>query len=186
MLSAVAHRDVEKSVGAELKLATLVIRKRLVDGEQHALGGGIDDIAFRIDMKLGDDRLHLFVRRIGGEVDVEIAVGRKLRMKRDAQQPFLAAEVDLLADVEIWLGRNLAVANDLDPARLLDDELAISAIACKINRRIRVRRYTSPDEPSAESVQRQINRSRSKQPDRQKPSCDSLVGKHRVQIVPKS
>ena len=83
---AVAHRHVEHAVGTELQIAAVVVRVRLVDVQQHALGVDVER-AVGGDRVLGDDRVAVVVgvvepgqRAVGGEGDPEqaaLAVGAR-------------------------------------------------------------------------------------------------------------
>jgi hypothetical protein len=110
LAAAVAHADVEHPVGAELELPAVVDVERLVDGEYHALGGEVDALRPRVGAELRDERLQ--VRRFGGVVDIEVAVVGELRVEGDAEQAALEVDDDLLREVEVRRGEDLAV--DLD------------------------------------------------------------------------
>src|SRR5215213_3336512 len=49
-------------------------------------------------------------------------------MEGDAEQPALAATTDQIAQVQEWLGQDLAILGNADAPRLLDDEEAATAI----------------------------------------------------------
>src|SRR5262249_57430917 len=86
----VAETDVEKTVLAECQAAAVVIRKRLVDGEQNVLGAGIGEV--RICGRCresGDHRLQL-ASDIARVVHEKAAVLSRNLMKRQPHQARLA------------------------------------------------------------------------------------------------
>ena len=127
--AAVAHADVEVAVGAEAQRAAVVIRERLRDRQDDSLRTSAS-ARFAI---AGADAIRRDHRRaVAGArvVDVEPAVGRVLRMKREAQQAALAAGDDQPPRCRgtAWRATH-AVAQDADGSALLDDEEAAAAVA---------------------------------------------------------
>ena len=102
-----------------------MVRRRLVD-EQNRLGAGRVG-AVRISARhlvARDDRVAIAI----GVVHENVAIGRVVGVKGDAEQPALPATADEVGDVQEWLGYDLTTVDDADPSRLLDDEKAAAAI----------------------------------------------------------
>ena len=98
---AVTHRDVQHAVGAKCQVAAVVVRVRLVDLQEHALGVSTIERPVGGDQVLGDDR----VAAVVGVVEP----GQRRRPKRDAEQAALAAarpvgEVGDLGDLRVAAG----------------------------------------------------------------------------------
>ena len=94
--AAVAEAEVEQAVRAERELAAVVVLVGLVDGQQlaHSLGAALGRPVF------GDARVAVQVR----VVDVEPRVVREPGVKREREQPLLAAGGHLGRDVQQRLG----------------------------------------------------------------------------------
>ena len=122
---AVAHGDVEESVGAELDHAAVVVGERLRDHEEHGLDAVGDARVGRRDAVLGDDGGTVGLPRV---VDEESAIARELGMEGEAEQPALPAEEHLGGDVEEDDGGAGPGREHPDDARLLDDEQPMAAV----------------------------------------------------------
>ena len=109
----VAHAGVELAVGPEHQVATVVVRVRLRDPDQLARRGLVDDVRIGLRHLVLDD-----VRRpvLGRVVDVELAVVREARMKREAEQALLVAGRQPV-DREERPRRHLAVLDHADRRR---------------------------------------------------------------------
>ena len=113
----VAGADVEHAVGAELELAAVVVALGIIDLHQLALPRA-DARRALLGAQLPDRLVALLV----GEVDVELAVARELRVERDREQTALAAGLDEALEVRVRPRRDLAVRHRADRPRLLDHE----------------------------------------------------------------
>src|SRR5687768_14958403 len=72
----------------------------------------------------GDDGIAIAI----GVIDEKVAIIRVVGMEDDAQQPAFPATADEAGDVQEWLGHDLAIVDDADLSRLLDDEEAAAAV----------------------------------------------------------
>ena len=118
---AVPDGGVEIAVGAELEHAAVVVLPRLDDGEQHPLGVHVGEVRVGgMSAEFGDVDVTVAGRRVveGVEEPARRVVGRE----GDRQEPGLARDLDLLAQVEERRGEDLAVADDPHGSGLLDDE----------------------------------------------------------------
>src|SRR6266480_1789593 len=125
--AAVADADVEIAVRAKDDVAAVVIAERVRYGEQLAfrrrirhIGTGCAAQVFR-----QDDR----AVGLAGVINVELAVGPELRMKRKAEKPALAARQHLRRDIEERSREHGAVLDDLDRPALLGHEEATATVA---------------------------------------------------------
>ena len=121
-ISAVAHADVKHAIGAEGNLASLVIGKRLIDGENDPLRGNVNDRRFGIGLVFGDECLQIW--RVCRVVGVEQAILGKVGVKSDGEQAVFVFDVNFFGEVEEWLAGELAVLEEADAADLLDNQLA--------------------------------------------------------------
>lgn len=118
----VAGGDVEIAIGAELKLAPIVIAEhRVLDPQHRSAGRRID--ALIGGAKLVDDQIS--VLGLGVE-DVEQAGLRVVGRKRRGQQPRLTARTNQRLDVEVGRGRTRGASLDL--AGGLDDEDRVGVV----------------------------------------------------------
>ena len=143
---AVAEGDVEHPVPAKGDRAAVMVRKRLLDLEEDPLAPRVDDVAVERHRERRHDGVPVEV----GVVDEDAAVGRVVRVERQAQEAALAAGADTVRDVEEGRLVAHAVADGLDPADLLDDEQPLAAVVGgrDIDREIEpVRDQVEPDRP---------------------------------------
>jgi hypothetical protein len=137
--AAVAHGHVEEAVGAEVDPAAVMVELRLVDREEHGadgagdvgIGGGDGVFGEHFGMTAargGDAGLAGQAGARARVADEEAAVGRVLRVKRQAQQAALVVacvERDHeRRDVEEGRGEERAVLDDADAPGLFNDEQA--------------------------------------------------------------
>ena len=113
--AAVAVSPVEKTVGPELQLAAVVVRREVLDEEQ--LLGRAGNRRRPVRAVLDDARVAVSV----GVVDVEAVCRRVVRRERDREETLLAAAHDEGADVEERRRPDLPALEHEDPPRLLDD-----------------------------------------------------------------
>ena len=99
--AAVAHADVEKTVGAEGDPSAVVVRERLIDAEQRRGRVGKGHVRIVGHAVLDDLRVAVDV----GVVDEEAAVLRVAGMEGEAEQALLVAAAHEIADVEKGLVR---------------------------------------------------------------------------------
>ena len=98
-----------------------MVLPRLDDGEQHAARVHVGEVRVGgMSAELGDVDVAVAGRRVveGVEEPARRVVGRE----GDRQEPGLARDLDLLAQVEERRGEDLAVADDPHGSGLLDDE----------------------------------------------------------------
>jgi hypothetical protein len=107
--TAVAEPDVEVAVGTERELAAVVVRLRVVDGEEVALRSRVDHAS--VHGELVDSRVAVAT----GVVDVEV---RTVRRERQAEQAALTAVGHLILEVEHRTPDQPPVANGADPSGL--------------------------------------------------------------------
>ena len=121
--AAVAAAQVEHAVGAEEDGAAVVVRVRIVDGEEHLLAVGLRGPGLLVHGPAREHVVALALLVTHGVVDEERRVLREVRVERERQKPFLVAgAVDLLADVHedrCFLGIARGGIEDQDAARLL-------------------------------------------------------------------
>ncbi len=116
--AAVARADVEVPAGAEQQQPAVVVGLAVGHREHEPGGAGVG--AVRARPPVLDDAL---VAVAVGEVDVEAPAGGVVGRERHRQQALLAARGDLRGDVQERRAELAAVADDHDPAALLDHEL---------------------------------------------------------------
>ena len=121
--AAVAHADVEETVGAECDPSAIMVRERLIDAEQRRGRVGEGLVRTIGHAVLDDLRVAVGV----GVVDEEAAVLRIAGMEGEAEQALLVPAAHEVADVEEWLVRDRAVCEDEYPPRLIDHEEAAVA-----------------------------------------------------------
>ncbi len=120
--AAVAGCDVQVTVGAEVDRATVVVRSRLAEREDDVARGVRDVVRQR---RAGDGVLRDAVRVADRVVHEELAVGREVRVEREAQKAALAARSDS-GDRDERRRKQDSVLDDLDAAGvLLDHEDAV-------------------------------------------------------------
>ena len=126
---AVSERNVQKSVGSELQVASVVIRKRLDDESitvwptqvDTGRGSGHDRIGHRPQVP-GNDRVPVSLPRV---VDEEAAARRVVRRERQTQQTAFAATEDQRRQVEKIDRQQRAVADNANLSALFDHELHV-------------------------------------------------------------
>ena len=118
--AAVAHADVQHAVGAKRDAAAVVIRERLLDGQDRLRTRGLDRLPVATHRVAHDLRGAILV----GVVHEQVAVAFVCGMERQPQQAALAAIAHDLGKVGEHRGRWLAVLDPADAARLLDHEHA--------------------------------------------------------------
>ena len=119
--AAVTQADVQHPIRAEQDLAAVVVRERLLRGEQHRLAGGVGPVGIAgSDPKHRDHRVAVNV----GIVNHEAAVGGVRRVEGQAEETLLAAGRDLVGQVEEGRRQQRPVLHDPDGAAFLDDEQA--------------------------------------------------------------
>ena len=121
----VPEPDPEFSVGAERELAAVVIRERLIDGEQGHGRGRVGDVGVDRYRKANDLGIPAHV----GEVDVEEAVRLVVGMEHETQEPLLASRGDQGGQIEKRSGEELGTVEDENRAPLLDEEETAAAIS---------------------------------------------------------
>jgi hypothetical protein len=133
----------EIPVRPELQLAAVVVPTRMRNREDDPPGGRRCAVGTR-PAKLRDG--HRSVRASGGVVDVEAAARGVVRREGDRQQAPLAAEGHEVPDVQEGRPQRHPSTDDADPARLLDDEdaLTIARRGGDVDRRDEA---ADPDEP---------------------------------------
>ena len=129
--AAVAAAQVEHAVGAEEDGAAVVVRVRILDGEEHGLAVGLRGLGLLVHGPAREHVVALALLVAHGVVDEERGVLGEVRVEREREEPFLVAgAVDLLADVHED-GRFLGIARgrieDQDAARLLHHVHALVA-----------------------------------------------------------
>ena len=95
--AAVAEAEVQVAVRAERELPAVVVRVRLVEGEEDALGGRVEQRRQRLvgDAELGEHGVAVaLARRV---VDEGARVVRPVGMQRQPEQALLAAAEDAVA-----------------------------------------------------------------------------------------
>ena len=113
--AAVAHAHVEQAVRAEDQVPAVVVRVRVVEGEDRTRGAG--EGARPVRAVLDHPRVPAAVR----VVHVEAVVLGVVRMERQAEQPLLAAREDEPTNVEEEARADTAAVDHADRAALLDD-----------------------------------------------------------------
>ena len=142
-VAAVAHRDIQHAVRAEIDPVAVMVELRPMDRRDDALVVRVGDVRIvlgdphlgdhvgvRVPQMLGDAGAAEQRRAVG---DVEQAVVLEVRMEGHAEQALFVEELplldDLVLDVQEILVLQLAVGpQDLDRADLLDDEAALAAV----------------------------------------------------------
>jgi hypothetical protein len=102
-----------------------VVRERLRDREQHALGRRVGDVRVGRHRELRYDGRSVRYTRV---IHEEAAVGLVAGMERQAEQSALAAAEDLRRDVEEDAARRGAGLSHADHPALLDHEEAVRAV----------------------------------------------------------
>ena len=131
--AAVAQAHVEKPVGAELELTSVVVGVGVGDLQQNRGARGVGHVRVRRDL-VARHRVVPVDRRV---VDVEVTVVRVVGMEREAEQPLLAAlrRIGLARvrqeayDVQEGRGERPRPAADQDLSLLLHDEEAVRPVA---------------------------------------------------------
>jgi len=116
--AAVAHPDVEVPVRTEEVEAALMVRVALVDRQDQFRRRRVGDIAVGRNGIALDPRVSLPVRVVSEEKSVR----RVVRMEGYAQKALLAAVPDLCGDVEEGFRGELAILEDANPPRTLQDK----------------------------------------------------------------
>ncbi len=122
----VTQRRIQVPVGAEVQIAALMVAELVALLDQHLLGQRVGEVRVaRADLEA---RQPLVAERTdaGRVADVEEAVAGVVRMKRQAQQAFLAGGGHPGRDVEEGAAAGAAqVRQHLDPPAFLDHEQAV-------------------------------------------------------------
>jgi hypothetical protein len=127
--AAIAERDVEAAVRAELDHAAVVVLVRLPDLHEDALGVRPEAPARGVRLEA---REHVAARLGGGVHEEDEAVLLELRVERQAEKPlFVVRAQDLRRDVERRVGAADIglVVEDVHAAVAFDDEEAVGAVA---------------------------------------------------------
>jgi len=132
--SAVAKRDVQKSVFTECQPAAVMISLRLIHRKKNVLAGCVHGIRIRrCRAKFRNCSLQGAIQASSRVVDVEAAVRAVTRMKSKPEQTFLATGHNQAGNIEIRRPENVAILNNLDLPALLDDKKTPRAIAGLLN-----------------------------------------------------
>ncbi len=113
--AAIAHRDVQVAIGSERELTAVVVVERLRDLEDHDLGRLVRQRAARGEA--GDLRAQRSAARV---VEEEHTTAREVGREREPEESLLAAELDVVADVEEHGRGRVALAEGEDATRLLE------------------------------------------------------------------
>jgi hypothetical protein len=122
---AVAHPDVQEAVRPEREVPAVVVRVRLVDGQEAHTAPRRHPVRVRPDRVAVDARVAGAV----GEVDVDVGLRREVRMERETEQASFATGRDRAREVEERRRQPLAAGDDPHATGLLDDEEATAAVA---------------------------------------------------------
>jgi hypothetical protein len=123
----VAGRDPQKAVRSEGDVTAIVVRKRLLDGQDDCLGRRLRPIGIAFGACVLRDH------RVSGEVgvvDEKPSVAGVVRVERQTEKTLLVGRIsNPISDVEERCRTQAAIIGDSKSSGLLDNEQAPAAIA---------------------------------------------------------